>query len=218
VSKPLRTPPEHIIGVLLAGGQSRRMGGGDKCLAELAGKPLLTHVIERLKPQTGTLVLNANGDLNRFSEFDLPTVADPIEGFAGPLAGVLAGFTWARENAPEARWIVTAATDTPFFPDDLVAKLLDATKGRYPAIALAQSNGRMHPVFGLWPVALCNDLHEALMSGTRKVLHWTGRHTTTTAEFQQTNIGDATLDPFFNVNSPDDLAHAEAVLAETITT
>jgi len=199
-SQPIQ---EHILGVLLAGGQSRRMGGGDKCLLELAGKPLLAHVIERLKPQTGTLVLNANGDLNRF---------------AGPLAGVLAGLIWARENAPEARWIVTAATDTPFFPNDLVAKLLDATKDQYPAIALAQSNGRVHPVFGLWPVALADDLHEALTSGTRKVLHWTGRHTTTTAEFQLAQTGAATLDPFFNVNSPDDLAHAEAVSAETITT
>jgi molybdopterin-guanine dinucleotide biosynthesis protein A len=214
-SQPIQ---EHIIGVLLAGGRSRRMGGGDKCLLELAGKPLLAHVIERLKPQTNTLVLNANGDLNRFAKFGLPTVPDPVEGFAGPLAGVLAGFTWARENAPEARWIVTAATDTPFFPNDLVTKLLGATKDRYPAIALAQSNGRMHPVFGLWPVALADDLHEALTSGTRKVLHWTGRHTTTTAEFQPAQTGAATLDPFFNVNSPDDLAHAEAVSAETITT
>ena len=210
--------PEQIVGVLLAGGQSRRMGGGDKCLLELAGKPLLTRVIDRLRPQTSTLVLNANGDLDRFSAFALPTVADPVEGFAGPLAGVLAGFTWAREHVPDARWIVTAATDTPFFPQDVVARLLDATKGRYPAIALAQSDGRMHPVFGLWPVALCDDLREALGSGTRKVLHWTGRHITTTAEFPVTQIGDTSLDPFFNVNSPDDLAHAEAVFAETIKT
>ena len=210
--------PENIVGVLLAGGQSRRMGGGDKCLADLAGKPLLTHVIERLKPQTGALVLNANGDLERFSEFGLPMVADPVEGFAGPLAGVLAGFTWAKEHASDARWIVTAATDTPFFPNDLVARLLETTKGQYPAIALAQSDGRVHPVFGLWPVALSSDLHEALESGTRKVLHWTGRHITATAEFQQTQVGAGMLDPFFNVNSPDDLTHAEAVFAETSAT
>ena len=212
------TAPEKIAGVLLAGGRSRRMGGGDKCLAELAGKPLLTHVIERLGPQTAALVLNANGDPDRFSAFGLPMVADTVEGFAGPLAGVLAGFTWAKNHTPDARWIVTAATDTPFFPDDLVARLFDATKGQYPAIALAQSDGRLHPVFGLWPVALGDDLSEALTSGTRKVLHWTGRHITTTAEFPLAQFGDATLDPFFNVNSPDDLAHAEAVFAEIITT
>ena len=212
------TKQEPVIGVLLAGGQSRRMGGGDKCLAELAGKPLLAHVIDRLKPQTSALVLNANGDLSRFSGFDLPTISDPIKGFAGPLAGVLAGFTWARENAPDAQWIVTAATDTPFFPLDLVAKLLDTTKGQYPAIALATSNERMHPVFGLWPVALADDLHQALESGTRKVLDWTGRHTTMTTAFPEIQIGGTAIDPFFNVNSPDDLTHAEAAIAETITT
>ncbi len=209
---------EPVIGVLLAGGQSRRMGGGDKCLLELAGKPLLAHVIERLKPQTSELVLNANGDLDRFSEFGLPTIADPVEGFAGPLAGVLAGFTWARENAPDTRWIVTAATDTPFFPQDLVARLLEATKGQYPAIALASSNERMHPVFGLWPVALAGDLHQALESGTRKVLDWTGRHTNVTAEFPGIETGGTAIDPFFNANRPDDMAHAAAVLAEMATT
>jgi molybdopterin-guanine dinucleotide biosynthesis protein A len=209
---------EPVIGVLLAGGQSRRMGGGDKCLLELAGKPLLAHVIERLKPQASALVLNANGDLDRFSEFGLPTIADPVEGFAGPLAGVLAGFTWARENAPDTRWIVTAATDTPFFPQDLVARLLDATKGQYPAIALASSNERMHPVFGLWPVALAGDLHQALESGTRKVLDWTDRHKTVTAEFPGIETGGITIDPFFNANRPDDMAHAAAVLAEMATT
>jgi molybdopterin-guanine dinucleotide biosynthesis protein A len=209
--------PEEIIGVLLAGGQSRRMGGGDKCLLELAGKPLLAHVIERLKPQTSTLVLNANGDLERFSKFELPTIADPIEGFAGPLAGVLAGFTWAQEHAPDTRWIVTAATDTPFFPENLVEKLLDATRGQYPAIALAKSGERMHPVFGLWPTSLMEDLHAALAGGTRKVLHWTDRHTTVTATFPEMQIGGQSIDPFFNANKPDDMAHAETVLAENTT-
>lgn len=207
-------PGEPVIGVLLAGGQSRRMGGGDKCLLELAGKPLLSHVIERLKPQTSALALNANGDPERFSKFALPTIADPVEGFAGPLAGVLAGFAWAREHAPQTRWIVTAATDTPFFPQDLVAKLLSATNGRYPAIALASSNGRLHPVFGLWPTALRDDLHSALEAGTRKVLDWSGRHTSVSAPFSDVKIGNVFIDPFFNANKPDDLAHAEKVVAE----
>ncbi len=208
---------DPVIGVLLAGGQSRRMGGGDKCLLELAGKPLLARVIERLKPQTSDLVLNANGDLERFSKFHLPTIADPVEDFAGPLAGVLAGFTWAREYAPEARWIATAATDTPFFPENLVETLLSATKGQYPAIALASSNERMHPVFGLWPTALADDLHSALEGGTRKVLDWTDRHITVTAPFTDVQIGSVSIDPFFNANKPDDMAHAETVLAEMAT-
>lgn len=209
-------PSHSVIGVLLAGGQSRRMGGGDKCLLELAGEPLLAHVIERLKPQADALVLNANGDPARFTSFGLPVIADPIEGFAGPLAGVLAGFTWARENAPEARWIVTAATDTPFFPRDLVARLLDATGGQYPAIALASSGGRTHPVFGLWPTALMDDLNAALEDGVRKVLHWTDRHTLSMVEFGFVAAGPDRIDPFFNVNTPDDLARAEAILAEKV--
>lgn len=210
--------PDAAIGVLLAGGQSRRMGGGDKCLLALAGRPLLAHVIERLEPQTERLVLNANGDAARFAEFGLPVIADPVEGFAGPLAGVLAGFNWARANTPHVRWIVTAATDTPFFPQDIVPRLLDATGGQYPAIALAASHGRTHPVFGLWPTLLADDLHEALNDGTRKVLDWTDRHTTTVAEFSDIRLGETTLDPFFNANRPDDLAHAETLLAEGVAT
>lgn len=207
-------PSEPVVGVLLAGGQSRRMGGGDKCLLELVGKPLLAHVIDRLKPQTSALVLNANGDPGRFSQFGLPVVPDSVEGYAGPLAGVLAGFTWARENAPETRWIVTAATDTPFFPQDLVARLLASTGETYPAIALSESGGRVHPVFGLWPTALADDLREGLKSGTRKVLDWTGRHAEFRAEFADTDIGGTAIDPFFNANTPEDLARAQDLLAE----
>ena len=205
---------EPVTGVLLAGGQSRRMGGGDKCLRDLGGKPLLSHVSERLRQQTTALVLNANGDPARFANFGLPVAADPVEGFAGPLAGVLAGFSWAHEHSPDARWIVTAATDTPFFPQDLVSRLLAGTEGHYPAIALASSGGRKHPVFGLWPTALMDDLRAALADGVRKVLHWTDRHTTVTAEFEKIRIGDTTLDPFFNVNAQEDLAMAEDLLKE----
>ena len=208
------TTQEQIIGVLLAGGQSRRMGGGDKCLLELAGKPLLAHAIARLRPQTSALVLNANGDPQRFAAFALPVIADPVAGFAGPLAGVLAGFDWTLAHAPNARWIVTAATDTPFFPKNLVAKLHDATCEKYPAIALAASSERSHPVFGLWPVALADDLRQALESGTRKVLDWTGRHTTMIAEFPPAVIGGTTLDPFFNANRREELSQAETILAE----
>lgn len=202
---------EAVVGLLLAGGQSRRMGGGDKCLLELAGKPLLSHVIDRLRPQVSTIVLNANGDPERFARFDLPVVADPVEGFAGPLAGVLAGFDWAHVHDPDTRWVATAATDTPFFPDDLVAKLLAATSGAYPAIALARCGERAHPVFGLWPTSLRENLREALQNGTRKVLDWTDRHQTVTAPFAPLALAGRTLDPFFNANRPDDLAEAETL-------
>ena len=145
---------EPIVGVLLAGGQSRRMGGGDKCLAKLAGRPLLSHVVERLRPQTATLVLNANGDPERFSRFELPTVADPVEGFAGPLAGVLAGMDWAARLAPARRWLVSFATDAPFFPLDLAQRLAAGAAGAAGScMACAESDGRRQPVFALWPVA-----------------------------------------------------------------
>lgn len=208
-------PPPHaqIVGVLLAGGRARRMGGGDKCLLPLAGRHLLDHVIERLRPQVSELVLNANGDPTRFADFDLPVAADPLEGFAGPLAGVLAGLRWAGANRPDARWIGTAATDTPFFPRNLMARLIDATDGAYPAIALAASDGRLHPVFGLWPTALAEDLGQALETGTRKVLDWTDRHTTVSAAFPMLDAGAEKLDPFYNVNRPADLAEAGELLA-----
>ncbi|MGE0612637.1 MAG: molybdenum cofactor guanylyltransferase MobA [Hyphomicrobiales bacterium] len=203
---------EPVIGVLLAGGQSRRMGGGDKCLLDLAGKPMIAHVIDSLKPQVAALVLNANGDPARFDALKLPVAADPVEGFAGPLAGVLAGMDWTRANHPDARWIVTAATDTPFFPGDIVARLLSATGDEYPAIALAASNDRVHPVFGLWPTALAGDLRKALQHGTRKVLDWVNRYPHFEVAFADVKIGGHSTDPFFNANDPDEFARAEAML------
>lgn len=206
---------DPVIGVLLAGGLARRMGGGDKCLLELAGTPLLAHAIDRLAPQTDTLVLNANGDPARFAAFGLDVVPDPIIGYAGPLAGVLAGMEWAKRNRPSARWIVTAASDTPFFPRDYVARLLEVAQPHHPAIAMAASGGREHPVFSLWPVALIGDLRDALESGTRKILDWTGRHTTLTVEFDMTDGPDGTIDPFFNANTPEDLERAARIAEMT---
>jgi molybdopterin-guanine dinucleotide biosynthesis protein A len=187
------------------------MGGGDKCLLEVANQPLLVHTRDRLRPQVSELILNANGAPERFAAFGLPVVPDPVEGFAGPLAGVLAGLGWAQNNAPNARWIVTAATDTPFFPRDLAARLFAATEGQYPAIALASSGDRLHPVFGLWPTALADNLREALEQGTRKVLDWTDRHVRVSADFPIEDKSREPLDPFFNVNRPEDLARAESV-------
>ena len=202
---------ERVAGVILAGGLSRRMGGGDKGLRELGGKPLMQHVIERLSRQAAPLAINANGDASRFAGFGLPVIPDASQEFAGPLAGVLAGMRWAAEVAPGARFIVTAACDTPFFPDGLVAKFLATAGDTYPSIVLAMSAGQVHPVFGLWPVALADDLANALASGTRKVLHWTDRHQHFTTEFPPVNLGGKLADPFFNANTPDELAEAAAL-------
>lgn len=206
-----------ISGIVLAGGQSRRMGGGDKGLLELAGRPMLEHVIDRLSPQVGSVAINANGDASRFAPFGLPVVADTVTGFVGPLAGVLAGMRWAGEHAPAARWIVTAAGDAPMLPRDLVTRLTAAVDGRDTAIALARSAGELHPVIGLWPIALADDLEQALQDGLRKVLHWTDRHGTVAVDFPFVRIGDIDIDPFFNANTPHELDTLRAMLTKTAT-
>ncbi|WP_425093006.1 molybdenum cofactor guanylyltransferase MobA [Tropicimonas sp. S265A] len=201
-----------LPGVILAGGLATRMGGGDKGLRDLGGKPILGHVIDRLAPQANPVALNANGDPARFADWGLPVLPDTIEGFAGPLAGVLAGLDWAAGQGAEA--IVTVAADTPFFPTDLVARLQAARVQTGQPIALAASPdaGRKsglgrHPTFGLWPVALRDDLRAALGGGLRKVVLWTDRHGCATALFEEPGP-----DPFFNVNTPDDLTAARARL------
>lgn len=204
-----------VAGVVLAGGRSRRMGGGDKALLPLAGEPMIARVIARLGRQAAPLAINANGDPARFAGFGLPAIADSVAGFAGPLAGVLAGMDWAAEHAPRARWIVTAASDTPFFPEDLVARFVSAIGHLDGAIALAGSGGKRHPVFGLWPVALADDLRAWLKaSETRKVLAWVDRHEMVEVEFGGFSVAGELLDPFFNVNTPEDLEVAEAIVAE----
>lgn len=196
------------LGVILAGGQATRMGGGDKGLRPLGQTTVLGHVIERLNAQVTGMALNANGDPARF-DLGLPVVADSIPDFAGPLAGVLAGLDWAAEQGAEA--IVTVAADTPFFPCDLVPRLQLAGEGMAVPLVLAgtQQDGRLvrHPTFGLWPVALRNDLREALQDGLRKVVLWTDRHQGRLAEFPSLSF-----DPFFNINTPQDLAEAERML------
>jgi molybdopterin-guanine dinucleotide biosynthesis protein A len=176
----------------------------------LGGEPLLAHVIERLLPQVAQLALNANGDAERFASFGVVTVPDTIEGFAGPLAGVLAGLDWAAEQS--ADHIVTAAADTPFFPADIVAQLLLASELQQKPIAMAatpnaQGRNMAHPVFALWPVALREDLRAALAQGTRKVLAWADVHGVALANYPATPF-----DPFFNVNTPADLQQAQALL------
>ena len=198
------------VGAVLAGGLSRRMGGGDKALAALAGEALLAHVIRRARPQVARLVLNANGDAARFAEFGLPVVADGVPGRAGPLAGVLAAMEWAARRAPETALVATFPADSPFVPADFVERLRAALGPGRP-LARATSAGRVHPVAGLWPVALRGDLRRALVEdGVRKVDEWTARHGVADVEFPA-----AGADPFFNVNRPEDLARAEALLAAT---
>jgi molybdopterin-guanine dinucleotide biosynthesis protein A len=197
-----------VLGVLLAGGRARRMGGGDKCLRPLGGRTILAHVIERARPQASALLLNANGDPARFSGFGLPVAADVVAGFAGPLAGVLTGMAWARAHRPDLPWIATIATDTPFFPRDLVPRLMAAIDREGADLACAASAGRAHPVFGLWPVRLAAELRRALLEEEiRKVDVWTARHRLVQVDFPARPI-----DPFFNANRPDDLAEAERLL------
>lgn len=188
--------------VLLAGGLARRMGGGDKCLVPLAGQPLLAHAIARIRPQAAALLLNANGDPDRFSPFGLPVAADPVPGFLGPLAGVLAGMRWAAGLG--AAQVLSLPTDTPFFPEDLAKRLAAAPTALAP-IACAASDGAAHPVFALWPVALADRLEAALLAGLRRVDGFTQDVGRTMVSWPA-----EPFDPFFNVNTVSDLAVAEA--------
>ena len=199
----------EVLGCVLAGGLARRMGGGDKGLIRLGGRLVLDHVLDRLRPQVSQIILNANGDPARFREYGLPVVPDSVEGFAGPLAGVLAGLEWARDNT-QAEWVATAATDTPFFPVDFVTRMLAAIEAAGADMACAASDGRHHPVFGLWPVRLAADLRHALVEeDVRKVDLWTARHKLVAVEF-----ATQPHDPFFNVNRPEDVEEAERIAQE----
>lgn len=204
--------PEAVLGVLLAGGKSSRMGGGDKCLLPLAGAPMLAHVLERLRPQVSELILNANGDPTRFAAFGLPIIEDRLGDHAGPLAGIHAGLEWARANRPESRFVITAATDTPLFPTNLVAEFLASLAGDEPRLLVARSEEGMHPIFGLWPVSLVPELEKSLSNGMRKVQAWVREHQAKEIFFPRMQIGARSIDPFFNINCPEDLAEAAAVL------
>lgn len=203
-----------IPAVLLAGGRASRMGGGDKCLRLLAGRPILDHVIERVRPQVTQLVLNANGDPMRFADYGLPVVADEVAGQPGPLAGILTGLDWAAAHLPTAHHVLSVSTDCPFLPTDLVARLHAALKDG-AAIAIAASNGRSHPVIGLWPQTLRQDLRHALtVENLRKVERFCDRHRTVAVNFPGVvNLPGGAVDPFFNANTPEDIAVAENLWA-----
>jgi molybdopterin-guanine dinucleotide biosynthesis protein A len=197
-----------VLGVILAGGLARRMGGGDKPLRALGGQPLLAHVARRLAPQVDALLLNANGDPARFADWGLPVVADGVAGHPGPLAGILAALDWAAARRPELAWVVSVPGDTPFIPPDLVARLRAGRAAAGVPMACARSGGRLHPPLGLWPVALRQALREALLRGERRVAGWAAGPGCVAVDWP-----DAPLDPFFNANTPEDLALAARLLA-----
>jgi molybdenum cofactor guanylyltransferase len=198
------TTETATLGLVLAGGLARRMGGGDKALIRIGEQTILDRVLERLAPHCTGIVLNANGDPARFARFRLPVVPDDVTGFAGPLAGILAGLDWAAHNAPGIEWLASVPGDCPFLPRDLVPQLHTARAEAATPLACAQSGEWRHPVVGLWPVALREDLRHALVDeGLRKIEVWTARHGVALAAWPA-----APVDPFFNVNTPEDAAEA----------
>ena len=199
------TDKAETVGVVLAGGLARRMGGGDKPMRRIGGRTILDHVVERFQPQCDHLLLNANGDPARFAPFGLPVVADTVEDYPGPLAGVLAALDWTAANRPEVEWVVSAAGDCPFLPRDLVARLQKERMAEDAQLAVAASGGQTHPVIGLWSVGLRNELRDALVGeGIRKIDRWTARYRLATVTWPAEPV-----DPFFNANTIEDLAEAE---------
>lgn len=207
MTKPASSPVEYpsTPGVLLAGGLARRMGGGDKSMRSIAGRSILERVVNRLQPQCDPLVLNANGDPARFAAFGLPVVQDSVEGFPGPLAGILAALEWTAANRPGVEWILTTAADCPFLPRDLVARLHQARIAQGALLTVAASGGQSHHTTALWNVTIRDDLRHALtIDGVRAVGKWIARYKLAIATWRI-----EPFDPFFNANTVDDLAQAE---------
>lgn len=198
------------VAVVLAGGLARRMGGGDKPLREIAGRPMLDHVLDALRGEVAEIAINANGDPGRFAAWGLPVLPDTLPDHPGPLAGILAGLEWAAARG--AAWLVSAPGDSPLLPADYVARLHAARDAAGTPLACAMSDGQTHPPCGLWPTSLRGDLEKALRAGERKIDRWTARHGIAHAAWET-----QPLDPFFNANAPEDLALAEALLHKRAT-
>ena len=206
----MAAPVPPTLGLVLAGGLARRMGGGDKARITIGGVTILERVLACLEPQCTNLVINANGDPARFADTKLPVVADSVPDFAGPLAGILAGLDWAALHLPQCEWIASVPGDCPFLPNDLVACLHAARAAAGAPLACARSGEWRHPVVGLWPLALRDDLRRALVAeGLRKIEIWTARHGVAIADWPAEPV-----DPFFNVNTPEDAAQAQAMAAK----
>jgi molybdenum cofactor guanylyltransferase len=198
-------PHPLTLGLVLAGGLARRMGGGDKALIVIGGAAILDRVLGLLRPACAEIVLNANGDRARFARYGLPVIPDSVPDFAGPLAGILAGLDWAAANRPDLAWVASVPGDCPFLPDDLIMRLHEARRNAGLPLACARSGDWRHPVVGLWPVALREDLRHALVEESlRKIEAWTARHGVAIAHWPAKPV-----DPFFNVNTPEDTAEAE---------
>jgi molybdopterin-guanine dinucleotide biosynthesis protein A len=198
------------LGLVLAGGLARRMGGGDKARIMIGGRTILARVLARIAQQCDGLIINANGDPGRFADTGLPVVADSVPDFAGPLAGILAALDWAAAHRPEVADVASVPGDCPFLPADLVARLSAARTAAGTPLACARSGDWRHPVVGLWPVALREDLRRALVvEELHKIEIWTARHGVAIADWPDTPV-----DPFFNVNTPEDIAAAERLAAE----
>lgn len=205
----------EVTGALLAGGRSLRMEGRDKCVVELGGKPMLEHVISRLRPQVHRIVIIANDAPERFSGYCLPVVPDTLEGHAGPLAGLHTALEWTVSETPEAKYLLTVPVDTPFLPLDLVARLSAAVSDKKASSAIASSGGKLHPVVGLWDVGLIGEVADALQSGTRAMTRFAEVQKSAVADFPLVGSDDLRVDPFFNINTPEDLERAEALIAVT---
>lgn len=203
---------DGIAGLILCGGRATRMGGGDKCLLRLGASTVLGQIIDRASAQVGQIAISANGDEVRFAGFGLPVLKDPIEGRAGPLAGILAGLDWFSQSG-DWRAIVSLAGDTPFIPADLVTRLAVAASDENNVIAVATSRGRTHPVIALWPVSLRDDLRRFLSDGEdRSVRGFASRHAVVDVAFDDTDLPGGRCDPFFNINRPDELVAADRLL------
>lgn len=200
---------ESVIGVILAGGLARRMGGGDKCLLPLAGKTLLQRTIDRAQPQVAKLLLNANGNSLRFARTRLPVIADAYPNNPGPLAGIHAAFVWMQVNAPNAEWLVSFASDTPFFPDNFVEALFEAAQKSDQRLVVATSKSQIHPVFCLWHRSLTSAIAAQLVTGeVPRLQEWIKAR-----EPLEVNFSAEGYDPFFNINTPQDLYTAEPLAA-----
>ena len=199
-----------IPGIILAGGLSRRMGGGDKGLLMLGETSIIERVIDKILPQVGSLAININGDSSRFPDYKLPIIPDSIKGYLGPLSGILAGMEWAFKNGN--RYIATVAADTPFLPDDFIKRLHTMVKSKNLNIGIAASrilsgdDVFIHPTFGIWEVALKDDLRDALANDTRKIMFWAKKFK---LDYYYFETSDKLSDPFFNINTPDDLEEAK---------
>lgn len=202
------TEVNGVLGVILAGGLARRMGGGDKGRLDLGGQSLIAEVIARLTPQCDAVIVNANGAAERFADLGLPVIADSLPDYPGPLAGVLAGMDYAANLG--LSHVLSAAADTPFLPQDLRAQLeaIAGAEGKPIALAATREGERLirQPTFGLWPVALRGDLRAALGQGVSKIVLWAGQHGMAFAPFEPVPV-----DPFFNVNTPEDLELARSI-------